>query len=122
MALPPARSGIPAAFQPPEQRKMTMDAKTKDQGNVDMDTLVDDIATLKRDFAALVEHMKNGADDAARGAAARVGEKANQLYGELGEHGRRSAEAMRQEVEERPFTSLAIAFAVGFIGGRLLSR
>lgn len=100
----------------------TMDAKIKSQPAADLENLAEDMAALKRDFAALLSHVKNGANQAARGAANRVGEKASDLYDELGERGRKSAEAVRHEVEERPLTALAIAFAVGFIGGRLLSR
>ncbi len=101
-----------------------MDTKTKTAttGNADLDAVRDDLAALRQDFADLIGHLKNGGGNFAHEAADRLREKTDTLYEELNERGRRSAEAMRHQVEERPLTAIALAFALGFIGGRLLSR
>jgi ElaB/YqjD/DUF883 family membrane-anchored ribosome-binding protein len=58
----------------------------------------------------------------AQDAAGRLRERADGLYEDIHDRGKRSAEAMRHQVEERPLTAIALAFAIGYIGGRLLSR
>ncbi len=54
--------------------------------------------------------------------AGNVSQEARQLYDRLAKEGERSAAALAREFEQRPLTTLLIAFAVGFIGGRLLPR
>ena len=46
----------------------------------------------------------------------------SRIYGNLADRGERSAKAIGRQVAERPAISLLIAFAVGFIGSRFLSR
>ena len=100
-----------------------MDTKTKaPTGNADLDAVREDLAALRQDFADLVGHLKNGSGNIAQDAADRLRDKADALYEDLNERGRRSAEAMRHQVEERPLTAIALAFAIGYIGGRLMSR
>jgi ElaB/YqjD/DUF883 family membrane-anchored ribosome-binding protein len=84
-------------------------------GAADLDAIVKDIAVLKKDFGSLVEHVKSGTAETVNGEVRRI-------YGSLAAHGERSAAAIAQQVEERPFASLLLAFAVGFVGGRLLIR
>jgi hypothetical protein len=62
-----------------------------------------------------MEHVK---DDAAK----TVNGHARRIYGSLAAEGERSVAALAQQVEERPFASLLIAFAVGFVGSRMLTR
>jgi ElaB/YqjD/DUF883 family membrane-anchored ribosome-binding protein len=92
----------------------------------DIDAIAEDIAALKRDFAALAAHVKESTIDrpagAAREATAQLGEEAAALYSRLAAEGARTAESLGRRVEQQPFTSLLIAFAAGFLGGRLLSR
>jgi len=92
----------------------------------DLEAIVNDIASLKRDFGALATHLKSGAVDsaaeAARDTSARLSDEAKRLYGNLAEHGQHSVKALGRRVEEQPVISLLIAFALGFIGSRILSR
>lgn len=100
-----------------------MDTKAKTTtGNPDLDAVRDDLAALRQDFKDLAGHLKNGGGNFAKDAAGRVREKADMLYEDMHEHGKRSAEAVRHQVEERPLTAIALAFALGYIGGRILSR
>jgi ElaB/YqjD/DUF883 family membrane-anchored ribosome-binding protein len=81
----------------------------------DLDAIVKDITSLKKDIGKLMEHVKVGAAETVNG-------KARHIYDSLAAEGERSAAAIAQQVEERPFSSLLVAFAVGFIGSRLLTR
>jgi ElaB/YqjD/DUF883 family membrane-anchored ribosome-binding protein len=73
--------------------------------------LREDLAALKSDLVRLVKNMRGEAS-----------EEAQQLYTKLAKESERSAQAVMHEIEERPLTALLIAFAIGFIGGRFLSR
>jgi len=90
------------------------------------DTIVDDLGTLKRDIARLMDQMKTGAVDGASEAAQnllnQLNERASDIYDNLSDQGERSVKAISRQVEERPITSLLVAFGVGMIVSRLMSR
>lgn len=81
----------------------------------DLDRLRDDMARVREDLGQLVDHLRRGATDSAARQAQRI-------YDQLASQSERSANAIAREVEERPLTALLIAFGIGFIGGRLLTR
>jgi ElaB/YqjD/DUF883 family membrane-anchored ribosome-binding protein len=101
---------------------MADDAETK----ADFDAVATDLAMLKRDVAALMSQLKSGAVRGAKEAAEdtldQLSERASRLYDKVAAQGERSAEAISRQVEEQPIASLLIAFGVGFIVSRLLSR
>ncbi len=74
-----------------------------------------DIASLREDLARLVKTLTSDA----RGE---ISEETRRLYAGLFDQSERSARAIAREVEERPLTTLLLAFGVGFIGGSLLRR
>jgi ElaB/YqjD/DUF883 family membrane-anchored ribosome-binding protein len=88
------------------------------------DAIVEDLATLRRDVAALMSQMKSGAfkgaSDTAEGALDQLNDRANHLYDSLAAQGERSAKAIGRHIEEQPVMSLLIAFGVGIIAGKLL--
>jgi len=86
------------------------------------DAIVDDIASLRRDFTALMEQMKSGASEGAENIVGDLNDRANRLYDNVAKQGKRSAKAISQQVEEQPVATLLIAFGIGFIASRLLSR
>ncbi len=86
-----------------------------DGDDANLDTIMKDVAALKSDIGTLMEHVKTDAAETVNGGARRI-------YGSLAAEGERSVAAIAQQVEERPFASLLIAFAVGFIGSRMLPR
>lgn len=73
--------------------------------------LADDVAALKRDLANLIENVKK----TGKGTA-------HDVYRNIATEGERSMKAVSRQVEEQPLMSLLIAFGVGLVGGRLLSR
>lgn len=107
---------------------MTADAKAQPIGGStpDLDAILNDLASLRRDFATLTDHLKrgavNGANGVARDAAGHLGDAADRIYENLAAQGERSMKAIGRQVEEQPIISLLLAFALGFIGSRLLSR
>ena|SRR5690348_3108210 len=94
--------------------------------NSDLEAIVSDLASLKRDITTLTDHLKidaiNGAKGAAQDAAGHLGDEVERLYGNLAAQGERSMKALGRQVEEQPIMSLLLAFALGFAGSRLLSR
>jgi ElaB/YqjD/DUF883 family membrane-anchored ribosome-binding protein len=81
----------------------------------DLARLSSDIQALKEDLARLVEHLKTTATETVSGEASR-------LYDTLTSEGQRQAAALAHSVEEKPLASVLIAFAIGFVGGRILLR
>lgn len=81
----------------------------------DLARLSSDIQALKEDLARLVDHLKTSATETVSGEASR-------LYETLSSEGQRQAAALAHSVEEKPLASVLIAFAIGFVGGRILLR
>jgi len=92
----------------------------------DFESIAGDVISLKRDLARLMDRVKNGSYDAGKGSTAdaveRLSKDADRVYRALSKHGERSVSAISRRVEEQPLTSVLIAFGVGLISGRLLSR
>jgi len=92
----------------------------------DLSTIGDDVVLLKRDLSRLMDHMKNGTFDVAKESTqevvARLSDEADRLYRGLTKQSERSVKAISRQVEEQPLASLLVAFGIGLISGRLLSR
>jgi ElaB/YqjD/DUF883 family membrane-anchored ribosome-binding protein len=93
--------------------------------SLDFHSISTDIAALKRDLATLLQTIRDNAiNDAtqAKSMVGHLGEEAIQGCHTMAAQGERAIKAVGHQVEERPLMSLALAFAVGFLGSRLLSR
>ncbi|MDR3535801.1 MAG: hypothetical protein P4L71_04810 [Acetobacteraceae bacterium] len=95
----------------------------------DLTQIGDDLAALKHDLAELLGHVRsgavNGAGDAADAVRSSVGQlsrKTRTAYDDLSAQAECTAKAIGGQIEERPVTSLLIAFGVGVLASRLLSR
>ncbi len=93
---------------------MTEAAKNKSD-LTDLDALKEEIDALRSDFKALARHAGNGAME-------KLSEHGQRVYDRVHDGSERVVRAASHEIEERPLTSVLIAFAVGFVGGRLLAR
>jgi uncharacterized membrane protein/ElaB/YqjD/DUF883 family membrane-anchored ribosome-binding protein len=104
----------------------TTKSRRRPQIPADFDTIVDDLAGLKRDSALLMEQMKTGAIDGASETAqnliSQLNQRASDLYESVSDRAESSVKAISRHVEEQPITSLLVAFGVGMIAGHLLSR
>jgi ElaB/YqjD/DUF883 family membrane-anchored ribosome-binding protein len=99
-------------------------AETKTRGGAtsDLDDIRGDLDELRRNLAMLMEHVKNSAANRVTGSVEGMTEEARQLYGRLAEEYEEHAETLARQVEERPLSSLLIAFLVGVVAGRILLR
>lgn len=88
----------------------------------DLDAIRDDIDALRKDLGRLMEHVKSGAMDNIVSQVEEMSDEARRLYNRAIAEGERGADALAHQVEERPLTSLLIAFGLGFIGSRLILR
>jgi hypothetical protein len=104
----------------------TAQSHTINGSTPDLNAIMSDLASLRRDFAALTDHLKSGAIQGANGmardAAAQLGDAAERIYSNVAAQSERSMKAIGRQVEEQPVMSLLLAFALGFIGSRWLSR
>jgi ElaB/YqjD/DUF883 family membrane-anchored ribosome-binding protein len=88
----------------------------------DIGKLIADVQSLKRDLAAIAEHSRGAIGSGAADAVSALGDEAQRLYDGVAKQGRRQVKALGNQIEEQPLLSVLIAFGVGFLGGRILSR
>ena len=81
----------------------------------ELDKIKGDITALRKDFGKLLDHLRVGTVKASNG-------QMHRLQDMLNEGGERSVELIAAQIEQRPLTSLLVAFGVGFIGGRFLNH
>jgi ElaB/YqjD/DUF883 family membrane-anchored ribosome-binding protein len=115
----------------------------KDVKNEAKDRFADDIDSLKESFSQLKDDLHKMFDDAVgtgRAGARVMGDHANQVYGsvkdqaqdayirarknarDLKDRGADQVDMLGEKIAENPLTAAAIAFGVGFIISRLMSR
>ena len=70
----------------------------------EFDQMVNDLAALKKDVASLLTHARTAATD-----------RADAVYGQIKDRATEPVAAVETYVKEQPFTSLLIAFGVGFL-------
>lgn len=88
----------------------------------DVQAIMNDLASLRDDIAALTKHVSGTAYDASSAAAEQMGTEATKVYNNMAAQGQRSAKMISNQVEQQPLATLLIAFALGFVGSRMLQR
>ena len=86
--------------------------------NQDFNALKNDLDALRSDIAKLSDTVRGIAGDGVQSATARVRETA----GRVRDSGAAMTEEFGHRIEERPLLSVAVAFGVGMLIGRLLDR
>lgn len=84
----------------------------------DVEELKSEFSELKSDMAKLAETLKKLYGDSADHGRERVKAAAERS----GEQAREAAGALEAEIGERPLASVAIAFGIGFVLGKLFDR
>lgn len=99
----------------------------------EFDALKAGVDTLRKDISSLVSSFGDAATDEiktrgrrARAAVGRATDRAGEVWddatNEASRRGREGAAALEQRIEERPFISVLVAFGIGMVIGRLISR
>lgn len=86
----------------------------------DVKNLKSDTAALANDSAALAGNMHSKASDAVNNSLHRIEETLSDIWNTVSRTSTESYQAVERNVEERPFTSIAAAFAAGCAVGWLL--
>lgn len=88
----------------------------------DFDSLRSDLDTLRQDFGTLVNTLKSNASSRAEAELDAVRQRVASLASDLQTTGQQQLRKAEGKIEERPFMSVAIAFATGLVVGRLIDR
>ena len=97
-------------------------AASNGDASADIQAIMNDLASLRSDIATLTNHVSSTTVNAANSAAGQIGTQASKAFDNLSAQSQRSVKAIGNQIEEQPITSLLIAFALGFVGSRMLSR
>lgn len=88
----------------------------------DVDAIRSDIDVLRKDLATVLERIKGTATNRAEAEVQALQRRINKIAQDVQTSGRESLRAVEEQIEERPLVSLAMAFAVGLVLGRLFDR
>ena len=95
----------------------------------ELETLRGDLSTLRSDVKKLTEDLSRAAQTGATVASEEAQAEMRRLRADLDDlyhramsKGQASLESVEEHVERNPLTSLAVAFGVGLLLGKLLDR
>jgi ElaB/YqjD/DUF883 family membrane-anchored ribosome-binding protein len=88
----------------------------------DFDALRSDLDTLRKDFGTLVSTLKDNASSRAEAELDAMRQRLATLGSDLQATGQQQLRKVEGQVGERPFTSLALAFATGCLVARMFDR
>jgi ElaB/YqjD/DUF883 family membrane-anchored ribosome-binding protein len=99
----------------------------------EFDTLKAGLDTLRKDIGSLVSSFGDAATDEvktrgrrAHAAVGRATDRAAEVWddatNQVSRRGRQGVAAVEQQIEERPFISVLVAFGIGLVIGKLINR
>ncbi len=99
----------------------------------EFDTLKAGVDTLRKEISSLAGSVGDAVPEEvrtrgrrARAAVGRAADRAGEVWddatNEASRRGREGAAAVEHQIEERPFISVLVAFAVGVVIGKLINR
>lgn len=91
-------------------------ATTED--NREIEQLKGELETLRKDFRQLTDTFKSMSRQQLNAGADYARQSADQVRGQA----REATQSLEHEISQRPFSSVAAAFGIGFIMGKLLDR
>jgi ElaB/YqjD/DUF883 family membrane-anchored ribosome-binding protein len=99
-----------------------MEIGVSERGYSSDDQVEEQLADLKEDVSELADELEGTASDAMRRTLRRIEDTVADLYDAVAEQSSRGVEAIERQVDERPWTSLAVAFGLGCVIGMLANR
>lgn len=97
---------------------MSISAEAEQTHSHDSAALRQDMEQLKKDFSALREDLRQGSSEQLHAGA----QKAREQLQAGSQQARRQFGVVTDEIEARPFISIAAAFGIGLILGKTLSH
>jgi len=95
----------------------------------ELDSLRSDVSKLRSDLAGLAEALLKAGKHEAGAAREKLEEEVSKRLDSLREKaatvrdaGQTAIETIENQIEERPFISMLVAFAVGLVFGKLVDR
>ena len=88
----------------------------------DYSAVLADLASLRADIARLAANVSTEARNAGTQAADSLNSSAHSLYDGMSDSARTTAKAAGAQMDAHPMMSLILAFSLGFVGSKLLSR
>jgi ElaB/YqjD/DUF883 family membrane-anchored ribosome-binding protein len=88
----------------------------------EFDTFKDDLNKLRSDISNLSAALRDTTSETVREQVDTIRNRVDQITRDAREHGRQTLDDLTDRIEERPLTSVLIAFGVGVLLGRLLDR
>lgn len=88
----------------------------------DVDAIKTDLDALRKDLASIVETVKGTAKGRAESEIDALQKRLNQIAADVQSSGRDSLRAVEGQIGDKPLVSVAVAFAVGLMFGKLFDR
>ena len=88
----------------------------------DVDAIKGDLDALRKDLSSVVESIKGAAKSRAESELDALQKRLNQLAADVQTSSREGLRAVEGQIGERPLVSVAIAFALGLMLGKLFDR
>lgn len=92
------------------------------ESSAEVKAMMADLAALRADVAHLAGRLKTNSISAAENAATQIGDEAARLMDSVSTARKTSVHAVEQQIDAHPLISLLLAFSVGFVGSRLLTK
>jgi ElaB/YqjD/DUF883 family membrane-anchored ribosome-binding protein len=88
----------------------------------EFDAVKEDLTKLRSDILMLSNALKGATSETVQDQIGQIRSRIDSLTGEAKQHGQQTLDDLTDRIEEKPLTSVLIAFGVGLLFGRLLDR
>jgi ElaB/YqjD/DUF883 family membrane-anchored ribosome-binding protein len=90
--------------------------------NKDVDAIKADLDALRKDLSNVLETIKGTAKNRAESEIDALQKRLNQIASDVQTSGRDSLRAVEGQIGDKPLVSVAVAFALGLMLGKLFDR